>query len=319
MIDAQLTGIFSRSNELIKTTWDYEKGKLAKKDLENGIKQDAKRIIELQINAGFKYISDGMLLWQDLFRPFTENIGGITSGPLTRWFDNNTFFRKPIINDKLKAERRFIYRYIRTNLFPDKIFYKAILPGPFTLYKLSSDKYYNNTRNFLLDLSEIFKKEVEDLINKGVAFIQFNEPAIAWYRLTNEELNFTKDAYKIITDDLNVKTCIHTYFGDVSPALPSLLDYPVDYIGIDFYSTPFEEVKNFSISKGLLCGCIDARNSLLEKPSNILSFIEDVNRHMEPSDIIISPNCDLEFLPRNIAEKKVEILGEILRMMEGKL
>ncbi|RKX92197.1 MAG: hypothetical protein DRP84_10405 [Spirochaetes bacterium] len=319
MIDIQLTGIFPRSNELIKTTWDYEKGKIGKKDLENRIKQDAKHIIELQVKAGFKYTTDGMLLWQDLFRPFIENVDGITSGPLTRWFDNNTFFRKPIINDKLKTKERFIYKYIQTIPLSDKLFWKAILPGPFTFAKLSSNIYYDDFKKLLLDLSQIFKVEVEDLTNKGISFIQFNEPAITWYKLTDKELDFIKDVYKIITDDLNTKTCIHTYFGDASPVLSSLLDYPVDYIGIDFYSTTFEEIKNLSVSKGLLCGCIDARNSFLENPSNIFSFIKDIKEHMEPKDIIISPNCDLEFLPRNIAEKKVVILGNVLRMLEEKL
>jgi len=116
MVDIQLTGIFPRSNELIRATWDYEKGKIDKETLENKIEKDTKRIIELQLQTGFRYITDGMLLWQDLFRPFVENIEGISPGPLTRWFNNNTFFRKPIIDNKLSSSRTFLHEYIYVDL-----------------------------------------------------------------------------------------------------------------------------------------------------------------------------------------------------------
>ena len=319
MVDIQLTGIFPRSNELIRATWDYEKGKIDKETLENKIEKDTKRIIELQLQTGFRYITDGMLLWQDLFRPFIENIEGISPGPLTRWFNNNTFFRKPIIDNKLSSSRTFLHEYIYVDLLSENGHWKVILPGLFTFVKLSADTYYKNFKNLIMDFSRIIKAEITNLTNRGASFIQFNEPAITWCTLTKEEINLAKEAYRFLIDDVSARTCIHTYFGDATPILSPLLDYPVDYIGVDFYSTTFEEIREISFSKGLLCGCIDSRSSLLEKPSNISSFIEDVNEYMKPQDMVISQNCDLEFLPRNVAEKKVKLLAEVLKMLEGKL
>jgi 5-methyltetrahydropteroyltriglutamate--homocysteine methyltransferase len=314
MVEAQLTGIFPRSDKLIKTTWDYEKGKIDKKILTQEIAQDAQAIIEMQTKAGIKYITDGMLLWQDLFRPFIENINGIKSGALTRWFNNNTFFRQPIIEGKIESEKNFLYKYIQTNLSPEKN-WKAILPGPFTFAKLSVDKFYGDTEKLISQISKMIAKEVKMLSDAGISFIQFNEPAIVWFKPNREEFNLIKKAYEAVTENLKVKTCIHTYFGDATPALSFLSEYPVDYIGIDFYSTSLDDIEDFTSSKGLLCGSLDARNSLIEKPSDIASFIRDVEKRLAPKDIIVSPNCDLEFLPRSIAEKKIEVLGKVLNIL----
>ena len=45
------------------------------------------------------YYTDPLFNWQDIFRPLVASIDGISLGPLTRYFETNTFYRKPIVNE----------------------------------------------------------------------------------------------------------------------------------------------------------------------------------------------------------------------------
>jgi methionine synthase II (cobalamin-independent) len=92
--------------------------------------------------------------------------------------------------------------------------------------------------------------------------------------------------------------------------IDQLLDFPVDGIGVDFYATPIDSLADCDFNKELGCGCIDGRNSLLETAQGLRGFLEKVKAVVEPRGIVLCPNCDLDFLPRPIAEKKVQVLAE---------
>jgi len=317
MIELQLTGIFPRSNELIKATRSYDKGLISWNELLEYIKKDAQYVINLQIDMGFDCIIDGMYLWQDIFRPFTEGVKGIKPGALTRWFDNNTFFRKPLIGE-IDADTHipFIHRYILLDLMmsPCK---KVILPGPYTFLSLSSRGYDENT---IISLAKIMAREVENLENKGVRVFQFNEPSLV-YRESPDKVfkvfESLREAYEIIRKKAEGKIILHTYFGNAAPIMNELLDLPVDYIGVDFYSTEFMDLKEISLNKGLLCGCLDSRNSYMGDPLKVVELVKKIEEHMNPKEIILAPNCDLEFLPREIAIKKMKILVNVKKLLEG--
>jgi len=84
---------------------------------------------------------------------------------------------------------------------------------------------------------------------------------------------------------------------------------------VDFYSTPFESLKGHDFDKGLACGCIDGRNSLLESPTQLKEIILKVREDLEPRAVYLTPSCDLEFLPFPVAEKKVRLLQDAGRLV----
>ncbi len=105
MVEAHLTGIFPRSEELVQATRAAVRGKISPTDLEAAFRHDLDALAQLQSDCGLDYVVDGQLNWQDLFRPFSNLFTGITLGSLTRWFDNNAFYRKPIIVDKIMPSK----------------------------------------------------------------------------------------------------------------------------------------------------------------------------------------------------------------------
>jgi 5-methyltetrahydropteroyltriglutamate--homocysteine methyltransferase len=146
-------------------------------------------------------------------------------------------------------------------------------------------------------------------------YYQFNEPTLCAPGRTKRDLEIAKQAFETCAQSIGGKSILQTYFGDSSQTMEALLDFTVDSIGIDFYATSVDSLKEYGFNKILGCGCIDGRNSLLESPKDLSNFVAKVKELLEPNEIYVTPNCDLEFLPVSVAEKKVRLLGETGKLM----
>jgi 5-methyltetrahydropteroyltriglutamate--homocysteine methyltransferase len=299
MLKCQLTGTFARSPELIRATRDYDRGRLKENVLERIREDDVKNIINFQ--EDFQYIIDGGFLWQDILRPFTF-VKGIESGPLTRFFRTNTFYRKPIIKGDIQFKSEFIDKFFYLHLLPERS--KVIFPGPVSFVGLSDDKYGKDT---LFMIAGLLNRMVKHLEEEKVSCVQFSEPYISLTEKRN--FNLWKKAYEILTENIEVDTLIHLPWGNFSNLL-DILKFPVRSIGIDFIETSIEKV-DFKTDKRLGIGCIDAQNSLLEDTEDLRKFVDGLIDKLSPEDFFICPNCDLEFLPYSIAIKKIKTMREI--------
>lgn len=307
-----LTGISPRSEQLIDVSRRFDRGMASKIELQSALDSNTRELIQLQTENHFDFLVDGQLNWQDLFRPFSELFIGIEPGSLTRWFDNNSFFRKPLVKDKIRNGKCNLERYFRYDLLPKSQSRKAILPGPYTFAILSENNAYATFADLVDDLAHCMAEIVSELAGKGYVCFQFNEPSIC---LADEEgLEIAKRAFETLGKGRSY-TILHTYFGNVNKILVDLLDFRVDCIGVDLYETPLYDLTEHKFDRGLSFGCIDGRNSLLESSQHIIDMISRVRDSVAPKQLYIGPNCDLEFLPPSIAEKKVALLGEVRRKL----
>jgi len=314
VVDAHLTGIFPRSEELIQITRLAARGKASQSEVDKIIYRDIKSLVELQKSAGLRYVTDGQLNWQDLFRPFSTLFTGIQPGSLTRWFDNNTFYRKPIVTERPRFRGSNTAQYFRKDLLPTSVAKKAILPGPFTFTFMSENKTKSPMADLVDDIAHALKDLISDLSKMGYEFFQLNEPLLSYSNLKKDDLQMAANAIDTCAKGVAGKKCLQTYFGDASDVAAALLDFAVDFIGLDLYATPIEPLLQLDFTRGLGCGCVDGRNSLLESPEDLSKLITRIRDELEPKDLFICPNCDLEYLPYPVAEKKVQVLSSAKRM-----
>jgi 5-methyltetrahydropteroyltriglutamate--homocysteine methyltransferase len=317
VVEVHLTGQFPRSEALVEATRAAVRGKISPSDLEAAFHGDLAALVRLQSDAGLGYFVDGQLNWQDLFRPFSVLFTGIKPGALARWFDNNTFYRKPIMVGKVGFSNVDLNHYFRSNLLPASASKKAILPGPFTFAVMSEGGTYGSFAELVGDIAHELRETVAELQKVGYGYFQFDEPSLCAKNRTGNELDIARHAFEVCAQGIGAKTAVQTYFGDAGPVIDALLDCPVDCIGLDFYATSIDTLREHSFTKELACGCIDARNSLLESPEDLLQFLIRVREDLEPKSLSICPNSDLAFLPYPIAEKKVRLLSEIKKKMES--
>ncbi|MGA8302118.1 MAG: hypothetical protein WB873_00235, partial [Thermoplasmata archaeon] len=93
-----LTGPFPRSEALVAATRDLDRGRVPAEQVEELYGRTEGEVVALERRLGFDTVTGGYLRWADLFRPFAETWEGFTVGPLTRWFETNTFYRQPILH-----------------------------------------------------------------------------------------------------------------------------------------------------------------------------------------------------------------------------
>ena len=88
-------GIFPRSEALVQATRDLDRKRTTEEAVDAQVASDREELLSVQQEAGLDLITDGMLTWQDLFRPLLDTADGLEPGPLTRFLDTNTFYRAP--------------------------------------------------------------------------------------------------------------------------------------------------------------------------------------------------------------------------------
>jgi len=311
-----LTGIHPRSEILVEATRRYDRDSISEEELKGVLREDILRLVQLQQEAEFTCITDGLLDWQDLFRPIISRTQGIHEGPLTRWYDNNNFYRKPVILGKMIWRPERDHPLIHASLLPKMKRWKAILPGPYTFSVLSDNKHYSDKGELLSDYASVLKEEVRRLEGAGVSQIQLSEPSMVTKNPSREWIERTRNAISTIRRGSRIEVMIHTYFGTIEKILPDLLDFDIDIIGIDFYQTELESITDIDITKTIACGCIDSRNSIVEDRYQIADFVRRVVEKLNPPGICLCPNCDLEFLPRAKADQKAMELGRAYRLLK---
>lgn len=314
-LEAYLTGALPRSEALVEATRSLDRKRMTPQECEEVRSADVQQAVSLQRKAGLTLVTDGQLNWQDLFRPLVEACaGGLEAGTLTRWFDNNTFYRKPAVVGELALHEGLSHLYFRTRAL-DGAPWKAILPGPYTLARAAEEEKGAPPRAKRIEaFAELVKGASRWCVERGARQIQFSEPWLVYEKVTEEDLEAAAKAYGIVTKGLRAESVLFAFFGNLKHIFPAVLDFPVDAIGFDLTSTNVRDLKDHAFDKGAVLGALDGRNSLIETPAEIVELARHAQEELDPDWLALGPTCELELCPRPVAERKVEALGAALAL-----
>jgi methionine synthase II (cobalamin-independent) len=303
LISSYTFGIYPRSEELIEAT------RKNTENLDSLFQSETEGYISAQKNANLGFVSDPLLKWDDIFRPFS-NLSEVTPTALNRIYEMNTFYRVLSFDGSAFTDGG---NTVKSNLDSSLPKNKTVaIPEPFTFAELHTSNEFKRKEDFVINLAKMLRVEIDSLVGDGFEIIQLLAPSIAY----NKEVDFgvVSDALKIITNGLNAKTILHTYFGDVSTKIESLLDLPVSGLGFDITTTPASSIEKHSFSDKLLTmGIINSFNTAIEKPQECIKQIDEINAQTKPKESYVSNNFDLEYVPKEFAMNKISVLGEIAR------
>jgi 5-methyltetrahydropteroyltriglutamate--homocysteine methyltransferase len=313
MIGSSVSGNLPRPQELIAKTRAYDRAKLLDEELETAYFEATKQVIKGQLKAELTHVNDGLLKWQDLLRPFTLGLGGVELGPMARWFNNNTFYRVPIITGPITYVRSVTEKLGYRKLLPRSTTLKAVLPAPYTFATLADNRYYSDKTDLQAAYAEALNKEEKYLEEQGYGYIQLSDPALV-YDTTKPEKKELKAYGRVLgvaTAGLKTKTCLQTFFGDAANILPEALAYPVSDLGFDLYETAPETLKGLKLKGGVSLGLIDTRNSIIEDADEITTAAKQILAMAKSKDIYVSTNCDADFLTWEKAQEKIGVLTRV--------
>ena len=286
-MEAFAPGIYPRSEELVQATRDLDRGRTTPEAVDAQVERDLEELVSVQQAAGLDLLTDGMLRWQDLFRPLVEGADGLETGALTRFLDTNTFYRAP---EATSAEPRLTAPLDKR--------YVAPVPGPRLVTLPSPSALARGTDVSPRAMAEgVLKPAIEGL---EADLVVLAEPFLA--REPDPDVEVLSEALEALPG----RIALQCTFANAQTILErGLAELPVEGIGIDFFATPSDALPA-GFDKLLLAGVLDARNSVLEDPHEIATFAAS----LEVERIALVPNGDLQFVAEPLAREKLARLGQ---------
>ena len=262
--------------------------------------------------AGLDLVTDGQIRWQDPVTRLARGLRGFQIGGLVRWFETNTYYRQPVAVGEVRWAEPILLDDLRFAQQHAARPIKAVVTGPYTLATLSHSEARGH-RTVTLETARALNEELRALSAAGPAWMQIDEPAIT----QNPSVRYPRDvplfleAMAILTDGVASPLALRLYHGSAED-LPEILDLPFRLIGLDLVqgAGSWTLLDRWNPSVGLDLGIVDARNVRLEAPELLTRQVGRGRAVLGPGTMLhVSPSCGLEFLPRDVARRKLELVA----------
>jgi 5-methyltetrahydropteroyltriglutamate--homocysteine methyltransferase len=298
---------------LRRTHDQVDTGTKTEADLRAAQDDAVREAVREQIEAGCDLVTDGLIRWHDPVSHPVRALPGIEIDGLLRYFDTNTYFRQPVVKARvapaplgLVAEYRFAAGAAGT------IPVKAVVTGPYTLAALSIRKRspYTDTESLARDYAAAVAEEVGQLARAGAPVIQVDEPAIL--RQPGDIVLLARLLTPLAERKGSARLALGTGFGDAAPVYERLQELPVDILAFDLAYAPSlpAVIGRVGTVRDLALGCVDARNTRLERAADVARALEPLRRAVEGRTTWLSPSASLDTLPRARAAGKLKVLAE---------
>ncbi len=293
----------------------FDRQKITADQVLEAQKETIQEVIQEQQKAGLDVVTDGLIRWNDPLSHVMKGLEGVEIGGLLRFFDTNFYFRQPKIvgpllrkSSLLKDEVSFLKKVAKGES-------KVVLTGPYTLALLSriETPAYKSLEEVAEVLTEILAEEVKELAEARISHIQIEEPG---YALVQPDWNWAQKSLATLASNKGkAKLWLTTYFGDAVPLYGKLQELPVDVVGLDGTYSPklLAHIQKEGSDKELALGWVDGRNTKLENSKEVAKALHALDRVLKDGVCYVTTSCGLEYLPRDKAFKKLQLLEDIKR------
>ncbi len=200
MFDVTQVGSWPRSAELLAGLREKRMGRMSDRQFNELADNEIRRCVQMQIDAGVDIIVDGELRRDNFYSFITEKVEGTRLMSLAEMLetveDKAAFeemlqtldapafsIRNPTCVGKLRRREPLAaddLRFLRT--LTDKPV-KTTLPGPYLLTRAMwvtsySANEYGDKPVMADDVVSILRDELEELVDEGAEFVQFDEPVL---------------------------------------------------------------------------------------------------------------------------------------------
>ncbi|MHC3437382.1 methionine synthase [Natrialbaceae archaeon A-gly3] len=284
-------------------------------------KDDAARLITAEHErAGLDVVVDGEMRRNEMVEFFAHRIEGYEfNGPVKVWGHN--YFDKPsVVSDVEYTDSWLVDEYEFTAAATDRPV-KVPITGPYTLASWSFNEAYEDDEELTYALADLVNEEIEKLVEAGARYIQIDEPALA---TTPDDHAIVGEALEHIVDDISedVRIGLHVCYGDYSRIYPEILEFPVDEFDLELANGDYEQLDVFKdpdFTADLALGVTDVHVAEVESVEQIEENIKKGLEIVPPEQLVVSPDCGVKLLPREVAYGKMANMVEAARNVEKEL
>ncbi len=231
-----------------------------------------------------------------LARGYQGEKGDVKARPMKKWFNTNYHYLTP------KIEASTDVRVVGTKIFDEYqeakslgIETRPVILGPFTFLQLAEIDDDVNQEKLIIQLTVAYQKVFSKLDNLGAKWIQLDEPGLV-RDLSAEQVDVFETLYQNLLADKPLNVLIQTYFGDVRDVYHSLINLPVDAIGLDFVEgkqTKALLTSGFPEDKILYAGVVNGKNIWRNQFEQTLQQVKD----FQNKKLVLSTSCSLLHVP----------------------
>ena len=205
---------------------------------------------------------------------------------------------------------------------------KITVPGPFTMSQQAQNDYYKSDEDAAMDYADAVNAEIKDLFAAGADVVQIDEPYMQ--ARPEKARQYGLEALNRALDGITGTTCVHICFGYAAiihqrPSgysfLPELAGCRCSQISIETAQSNLDcAVLRELKGKQILLGTIDLSDMNVEQPGMVANRIRRALPFTTPENIVVSTDCGMKYLPRDVASGKLRALvkgAEIMRRELG--
>jgi 5-methyltetrahydropteroyltriglutamate--homocysteine methyltransferase len=342
-----VVGSWSRPSWLVQALRRRQAGEVSAEDFNRTADEAVMAAIKYQEDAGVDIVTDGEMRRDNFYSFVVEKLDGMRLMKLSELLDyvkDRASFeevlraldvpafaiKSPIAVDRISArdglstgEADFLKQHTMRQT-------KVPLPGPYLLTRSSwfeglSEKAYPRREDLASDVVKVLRKEAIALKERGVDFIQFDEPSLSQVVYGDEaEQTFMcaalgsrrdpsdelESAVRLMNETVHgiggVKFGVHVCRGNWSrkedvllagnygPLLPYLMRMEVDQLVLEM-ATPrageLEVFKEYRNEKEIGLGVVNPRSDEIEDPRAIVKRVKEVLKYFDPEKIYLNPDC----------------------------
>jgi 5-methyltetrahydropteroyltriglutamate--homocysteine methyltransferase len=332
------------AGSLPKPAWLAETGKLwpewrpSDADELARAKADATVLwIKLQEDAGLTVIGDGEQSRHHFVHGFLEQVDGIDrENKVPMGIRNNRYEAMvPQVVAPLRLRQRAHATEARLLRAHTKQRTKFTLPGPMTIVDTVADTVYGDRRSLAMAFAELLNEEALGLQADGIDVIQFDEPAFNVYMA--DAASWGVEALERASQGLAATTAVHICYGygikanndwkatlgdewrQYEEVFPALAASSIGQVSFERYRSHVPpEIIALLPGKDLMVGVIDVASDEIETAEGIAATIDEVLAYADPERIILSTNCGLAPMEREVAARKLEALGAGAALLQGR-
>jgi 5-methyltetrahydropteroyltriglutamate--homocysteine methyltransferase len=287
----------------------HDAGEAGDEELAQAQAQATRATLRLQQELGLAELVDGQMDRRDMITTFAERLSGMELAGLVRCFGNR-YYRKPRIVDRVERTAPITVEAWEAAQRQVQQPVKAILTGPYTLMDWSADEHYRSREKCCLDLAQLLREEAEDLLARGAAVIEIDEPAIS---TRPEEMPLVAEALAIVTAPLRGRARVwtHVCYGELLPVIEPLLRLPVDGLLLELSHADealLEALGELPPDKLLGAGVLDVQSPAIEPAGTIRQRLERVLAHVPRERVWAAPDAGLRTLTEEQAAGKLRSL-----------
>ncbi|CAN5490593.1 5-methyltetrahydropteroyltriglutamate--homocysteine S-methyltransferase [soil metagenome] len=232
---------------------------------------------------------------------------------LTKWFDTNYHYLVPELDarEPYRATNRPVDLYKEAReIVGDRA--KPVVLGPVS-FVLPAKHHTKSIGDHVADLVPLYRMLLDDLAAAGARWVQIDEPCLV-QNLDDEIRTVYESAYGEL-GNANLNVMLQTYFGSLRDNWDSVMNLPVQGVGLDFVRDPrnLDDLlqKGLPPDKVIGAGVVNGRGVWKADLEATLGALGQIESQTSSDRLWIGPSCSLQLLPHDVEEESHD--PELLR------